>query len=650
MKRSAWRTLLAALAAFGLGLAALAGRSLAEERTLSRQMKLAIMFYERGEDGQAMDRFMDVLTRGDAAERPLANEYINLITQRMNASGAVPGKGGDRTHPAGVVTVTDEEPAPAVVAPKRDATRSQPPEAAARQARAPAHAPAVPAGPEVVVEPDQPRMVAPEPRRGSVRRPRVEEEDESEPAPPQVRKPSREAVEKDIRAKIRAVFTRNLEKLRETEEIQVAIGPDGNPEAIGIPTPILFQSGIAFKKTAKPILDALTGIVYSLKNAQIVILPEGTSIGDPKVLDMRRTMGISSHLFSAGISPARVRVNLLSSQVETPKALKDYRGILLVFVYNRPLDLVMESVAAHDAGPTMSLGVFPDRLNPGLSEGAVIEFSVIEPPAGLASWRFRLLRPSLEEGEDLAPLNDVVGSGPVFHQIFWNGRKSYFGDPLPAGRYECVLTATDAKNRSRTLHRWIQLGGAAQPPGTPRSAARSQDSQASDLAIGRSPAGPPPADLGAVGGEPQVDAPETLVKGVTIGAAPAAKRPARPKKVRRVAAGAKKEEAGPAPAPAAGAKGPFEIAFDPESSELRPQAEQVVDQIGEALATDKKSSIDITGHARGTGLEAAALAKKRAGDVADRLMRKHGVPPERIQIQSSASEADKVEVRLTAAP
>ncbi|MBI5624909.1 MAG: OmpA family protein [Elusimicrobia bacterium] len=626
-KTSSVGAVLALAQALGLCLCVLAADAFGQERALSRQMKLGIMFYERGEDGQAMDRFMDVLTRGEASERPLANEYINLITQRLN-TGAPP-----KDAAPGLPVQLDpvENPGPARAA-----------------------APAAPEGHEVVVEPEAPRMVAPEPK--SRKRPAVEvkeEEEEAaeEPARVRVSKPGKEAVERDIRAKIRAIYTSNLEKLRAISDVQVALDSAGNPDAIGIPTPVFFQSGIAFKKTAKPLLEALTSIAFSLKNAQILIMPEGAAVGDPKVLDMRRTMGISAHLYTAGISPARVRVNLLSSQVEIPKALRNFKGILLVFVYNKPLDLVMEGEAAHDAGPTVSLGVQPERVDPGRGEGSVIEFSVLEPPAGLASWRFRLLRPSLEEGEDLAPLNDVVGSGPVFHQIYWNGRKNYFGDPMPAGRYECVLTATDGRNRSRTLHRWITLAGAPSPE---RPSVRSRKPVGE---VEAAPAGPPPADLGSGG----LDSPESLVKGVTVGKAVSSKRPARARKSRasakRKLAAAAQDKAepdaegqptAPAGAAAAGAKD-FELSFAPDSPELSPEAEAVIDQVGAVLENDKKSTLEITGHAAGAGLEAAALAKKRAGDAADRLMRKYGVPPERIVIRSSASDADKVEIKLTEA-
>ncbi|MDE2491070.1 MAG: hypothetical protein KGM24_09480, partial [Elusimicrobia bacterium] len=67
---------------------------------LSREMRIAIRFYERGDDVQAMDRFMEILTKGEPSERAMANEYINLITHRMNAGG---GAAGNPAPPAGDV-------------------------------------------------------------------------------------------------------------------------------------------------------------------------------------------------------------------------------------------------------------------------------------------------------------------------------------------------------------------------------------------------------------------------------------------------------------------------------------------------------------------------------------------------------------------
>lgn len=72
-------------AAAALSVAALAQEDGEDSGTgQSRAMKTAIMFYEKGDDMQAMDRFMDILVKGDPGERASANEYLNLITHRMN--------------------------------------------------------------------------------------------------------------------------------------------------------------------------------------------------------------------------------------------------------------------------------------------------------------------------------------------------------------------------------------------------------------------------------------------------------------------------------------------------------------------------------------------------------------------------------------
>ena len=104
----------------------------------------------------------------------------------------------------------------------------------------------------------------------------------------------------------------------------------------------------------------------------------------------------------------------------------------------------------------------------------MIEFSVQDPPAGLVSWRFQLLEPSEGGASDLAPLQEVLGGSPVFHQIYWNGRRNYFGSPLAPGRYDAVLTATgqaassdpntsliDTSNAGATRNIFVIGGGGA---------------------------------------------------------------------------------------------------------------------------------------------------------------------------------------------
>ena len=357
---------------------------------LSRPMQIAVHFYEQGEDIQALDRFIEIMTKGDPSERSMANEYLNLITHRMNTSGGAGGAPAPKIGAAVSEPLKSNEASP---------IKRADPAASART------------GPETIRD----GKAAPFGRAT-----RIDSIDDMPAA-------NKILMRKEIRARLRNTIEKSLGDMKSIEGVRVIMRENGDPEAIGIATPLLFQTGIAFQAGASKILDPLTRLVFALGTTQAVILPEGTVLGDAKVMDMRRTMGISAHFFNAGVAPPRVRVNLLNTQVDVPKGLTDFKGVVIVFVYNQPLRLVVESVVGDELGPPISLGVYPPSLRPARGQGVLVEFSVSDPPAGLVSWKFQILRPS-HGGAELAPLQNVVGGGPVFHQIFWNGKQNYFGD------------------------------------------------------------------------------------------------------------------------------------------------------------------------------------------------------------------------------
>lgn len=644
---------------------------------LSRPMRNAIQFYERGEDMQAMDRFMEILTKGDPAERSMANEYLNLITHRMNAGG---GKGGSPAAPRGdAVVEASAEKTLAQNAP-RAAVGGGRPEAAARPDSA------APVMTESLSAPRRARDLdaVEEPERAPRNRGRVAP---GAPRAEEMSASNKAVMRKEIRARLRNAQEKSLADLKGLEGVRVVMRENGDPEAVGIPTSLLFQSGIAFHRDAGKALDPLTKLVFALGSTSVVILPEGTAIGDAKVLDMRRTMGISAHLFSAGVAPPRVRVNLLNTQVDIPKGLLDFKGVVCVFVYNQPLTLAVESALGDELGPPISLGVFPSQFRPARNQGVVVEFSVSDPPAGLLSWKFQLLQPS-KDGLELTPLQEVVGGGPVFHQIFWNGRQGYFGPALPAGRYETVLTASDAKGRQRSLHKWIQLiddGG-------------SSEKLLSEVEPARpAPAAPPPAAAaGAVAAEPVLAAPEApgvdlvgsapLVKGVKPAPEPAAAvevakaKPvksarrvvSRPVRGRKSAAKADKgreakkaepaagdaaaeagaEEGAPKPqaaanapaakaveAPQKPASGRFELAFNKDTHQMSAAADKSIAKAAAAVAAYPLESLRVVGHAAPEEKDAEALAQRRAQMVASVLINRYQVEPKRIQVSSRVSDA-----------
>lgn len=600
-------------------------------------MRFAIRLYERGDDVAAMDKFMEILTKGDPAERSMANEYINLISHRMNT--------GER----GLARPTSLRPNETVVEPSAPRAVATPRPAPAPEVVVERGVDAV-ASPAAAPRPERPTTVAPEAPPGRY----YSEESAALPLANKV------LMKKEIRAKLRNAQETALKELRAHEEIRILMLENGDPQALALPSSKLFQSGIAFHKDATPLLDALTRLVFSLGSAQVIVLPEGTAIGDAKVLDMRRTMGLSSHLYQAGVAPPRVRVNLLNTQVEIPKPLREFRGIVILFQYNQPLPLAVDSSFAEEAGPPISLGVFPASLRPDRGEGVIIEFSVQDPPAGLVSWKFQLLRPAAADGRDLAPLQEVVGGSPVFHQIFWNARQNYFGPPLPAGRYECVLTAVDAKNRQRTLHRWIQVQGAS----------ASLERELGPLAA----PGAPSADL------PQVPPPKSseLIKEKT--AAPkavqvverkavpkrkagrlaaaqkkAAARKAAPEKplaepaaeamegsaVQETATEAKAAEAAPAAsaAPSKPAPGGYRLDFNAGGHQLTPEGEKRLARIAETMSYYPLENLRITGYAQPSEPQAEQLAQRRAQMVAGLLINKYQIEPKKIRVTSAVAAA-----------
>ncbi|MDD5303704.1 MAG: hypothetical protein PHS14_11420, partial [Elusimicrobia bacterium] len=579
---------------------------------LSRPMQIAVHFYEQGEDIQAMDRFMEILTKGDPSERSMANEYINLITHRMNTGG---GAGGTPKAKLGVSVAEPVNPGAASPIKRAD------PAAGARVA------------PETISDGEAARSsrtthddsIDDESSRSTARK---------KAAPPRARADDMPAanktlMRKEIRARLRSAVEKSLVDLKSIEGARVVMRENGDPEAIGIPTPLLFQAGIAFQPGASKILDPLTKLVFALGTTQAVILPEGTAVGDAKVMDMRRTMGISSHFFNAGVAPPRVRVNLLNTQVDLPKGLMDFKGVVIVFVYNQPLNLVVESAVGDELGPPISLGVYPPSFRPARGQGVIIEFSVSDPPAGLVSWKFQLLQPS-RDGAELAPLQDVVGGGPVFHQIFWNGKQNYFGETLAPGRYECVLTALDAKNRQRTLHRWIQVlddgpsdkllaEKAAGPSATENGRGTSSpDGSVAEPVIASALA--PSADMAGAAEKPLVAGVKAAPKAVEIASRAdvprvkrqVVKRPVRGKKAGKAdkgkaaratepkAASAAKEAPAEAPAPAKApakaAASEWALTFNKGTYQLTPEAEKLLAKAASEVPAHPLENLRVTGH------------------------------------------------------
>ncbi len=643
--------------AFLLLLAVPAG---AQGRAVSKQMQLAIDMYRKGDDLGAMDRFMEVLVKGDPSERTMANEYLNRITHRM-ANGA-------QIEPA-PPTAAEAEP------PARD--REREPE---RDVRTRAPVETVPPEPAVKAEgagapPSDLPPATPSDR------------EEAPPArsqggPSDDRKVMKEEIDGKIRSRTRDV----LGKLRRWEEVQVRMANSRLPRAIGIKASFLFDEGMRYKKAAGKVLEALSELVFTLGATQVVIMPEGALLNDAKIADMRRTMAISASLMKSGVAPARLRVNLLSSQVDVPRDLHDYRGILILFQYNQPLNLSTENDMESEGGPPASLGVSPATLDPREGEGVIVELSVMEPPAGLMSWKFQLLGPGAKPEDDMGVLQEVKGAAPVFHQIFWNGRKRYFGDPLPGGRYECVLTATDMRNHTTRQRAWVEMKG---PAAAATAGAAPVVARGEAKAAGRTPPASLEDERPIKGEESSLDAPPPAVakkakgKGTGLTAKGTKSRKGKAPRVKRMPVAAKsvpadeppasgaeqaaadpassgaaanpppmgKEIVKPAPAkeeessPRAGAVN-YQVLFQRGTTNITKEGEGILARVADTMHYYPLDNINLVGYAYNAEPEAAKLAGKRAELVSKLLVERHGMKADRIRTDTKVVDIEAVKVEI----
>jgi outer membrane protein OmpA-like peptidoglycan-associated protein len=510
-------------------------------------------------------------------------------------------------------------------------------------------------GPSVLDE-VAPKPVAEEKRVEDPKFKPREREEEREPERPDEERLSssdKELMKREIDAKILNRKRVLLDQLKKYMDLRVVMANSRLPRAVGIPTSLLYSSGVEFKPESAPILELLTHLAFSLGATQVVLLPERAVIGDAKILDMRRTMGISSFLLKSGVAPARIRVNLLVSQIDVPQELRDFQGMLVLFVYNQPLTLSTESAIGTESGPPISLGVSPDAIDPSKGEGSIVEFSVMEPPAGIMSWRFQLLGPGEKPGDNLRVLQEVKGSAPVFHQVYWNGRSKYFGPALPPGRYECVLSATDMKNRSHKRHAWVTVLGVK--PEAPALVAQAPEAAPSP-GLETAPKGPPPAELPTA---------KTIKKAKEKRRPPMAARRARDRKGR-----IKKEEEPPKePASEAGepapetAKGPaakegeskspekpdvvnYQVLFDKNTANITSDGENVLGTVADTMHYYPLDNINLLGYAYTGETNPQQLASQRLELVTKLLVERHGMKRERIKSQTKIVDQELYKVSI----
>jgi outer membrane protein OmpA-like peptidoglycan-associated protein len=568
---------------------------------ISRSMEQAIRLYHEGEDTEAMDRFMDILVKGSPSEKALANDYISKITLRMNT---------------GVNTVKDRGAEPTTL------TEVSAPRNAEEKRQTPLGARPAPLDEE------------------------EEEADRRDDAAAQ-----RERVAEKINAKISQMRRDILLELNRSNPVKVYMGSDGMPRALTLDPAYFFASETTFKPGADRFLGLLSGLLFTLGKANVLLLPEGSAEGDVKIRSIRRALALNSYFESRGVSKARLEVNLTGTDVRFPKELTSISGIIILFDYDKAPRLKdLEDLQTR--GPKVSLGIYPTAIAVHQNEGAIVEFSAFESPLGQPSWKFQIYQIQADRSRLL--LQEMSGSGSQYNQSFWNGRKKFFGAPYPSGRYMFTVTAADNEGKETSLSRLLVIRPtpeeekAAASKAAARKAAVRENVSATGLkskSLGKGVKG---------GTSGKVLKASASKKGRAVPRKAAKKTPAK----KKAAPAAEEEAAAPAgepAAPAGDAAGQGELSgqvsyriYFMENNALTAASGKRLAQVAETMGYYPMAKIRLIGYAYSGEANAEAVAETRVNKIASILSQKYSIDQSRMELSSKVSEATKpmVEIKL----
>lgn len=575
----------AALFFFAAGRTLVSGQQVPQG--VSRPMEQAIRLYHQGQDNEAMDRFMDILMKGTPSEKALANEYINKITLRMNTRGAV--------------SVDEQGPQDSALNTVKPVRVSQP------------------AAPSVVDEPRASQASSADSAAPSA----------SRSLPPEDAESRRAMIAEKINEKISETRRQLLISLGRTKGVKVYSGADGQPKAVTLDSAAFFSGGTVFASSAMDPLGDLAALLFASGKTNCLIIPEGSVGGDIQILNIRRAIALNSFFVSRGLSPARIDVNLTGADVRFPRELTNVSGMVLLFDPNIQPRLKDPDADARSGGPRISLGLYPTAIDVQKGEGALVELSVFDSGAGTPTWKFQIYQ--MLKDDSLLLVQEVAGEGPQFNQSFWNGRKNFFGEAYPSGRYLFSLTAYDLRGKESSLRRLLII-----KPTAAEQAAAAKPAVSKGRPV--SAAAKAPAKRPAPG---KKKLPSKTRAGKS--AAPAA-----PAREAELQAEPGPGEAGEEPSEFIG-QVIYKIYFRQGTSSITTNSEKKLAQVANTTRHYPDSRLKITGYASPDDQGGEELAKNRADLVFKTLVSsKYKVPSERIDVahRLSRSSTNIVEIRM----
>jgi len=166
---------------------------------------------------------------------------------------------------------------------------------------------------------------------------------------------------------------------------------------------------------------------------------------------------MNSYFINRGISSGKISFNMGLTSEQPPAKFSNLEGLSIVFDYETPPNLHRRLVDP-DTPPILSLGMYPfETLDVSKGGGMLVDFSVIEASSPVVDWSLQIVQHNKDDSFYI--VRQVTGMGAVYRQIFWNGRRQYFGEVLPLGRYTIILRAKDIDGREKVVRRRVNLTG-----------------------------------------------------------------------------------------------------------------------------------------------------------------------------------------------
>lgn len=448
--------------------------------TPAQKLEKGKELYEQGKYDDAMDNFVDVFVSGNAEQISEANEYVNMIHFKrggVEAPKQVPydsaleeKRAEDSGHsgkvlfdPAGYYNKdnadnvenkpvkTEKTPVAAATAAEEAAEETEPAEEVNEPVIYRPDGTIVDS--EKDVNSDYPEKIYPKSNMPS-------DDDE------ELRELRAEAIDKQIASMNDDI----IKKLSSFDGVNVYMR-GGGVDAIDIESRVLFANdGINFKPEAKEILDYVYSLMILNGTPSFILLPPGSYSDEVSIGGVRQTIALNSYLINMGISSAKLSFNMGLTTEEPPAKFSNLEGISIVFDYTAEPNLTLKS-PDKDLPPVLSLGLYPFRaITPEKDEGMVVDFSVMQSSDKVADWALQIIQHA-KDGKYYV-VRQISGEGPVYRQIFWNGKKQYFGQILPLGNYTIILRAMDVEGREKVVRRKVELLGEKKAAAVVKKAAK----------------------------------------------------------------------------------------------------------------------------------------------------------------------------------